>query len=1267
MPPTPAHDQLQRYVTSVAAEWELAVGDQLWREVEGSLCFIDISGFTKLAERLSAFGRIGAEELTDVLDRVFSSMIALAYERGAVQLKFGGDALLLLFTGPDHGPQAASAAVEMRAALREAARWTTSVGPLRLRMSVGIHSGTVHLFRVGASHLELLISGSVATVTTEMEATADAGEIVVSSVTRDLLPAGAAPAAKGNGWVLRWRRTTIEPCGFIPRRAVGTESLLANIPLALREHLRLGPTEPEHRAATVAFVKFSGVDDLMASRGPAEVAIALDQVVREVQRAADAEGVTFLATDLDANGGKIILATGVPAALEDDAGRMLRALRRLASAELALPIRMGVNRGHVFAGDIGNRERRATYTVMGDTVNIAARLMAAAPPGAVYAMPDVLDDSRTIFETTALEPLVVKGKAAPLLAVAVGEEIGSRSDGMRVELPFVGRRDDLASLARSVEAVAGGSGGVVKVVGAAGIGKSRLVHEAASTMPSVTTVTVAGEPLRSATPYRPFRDTLRAMLGLVRGDAATMARQLEHRITDLAPDLLPLLPLIGDVTHVDVDITPEVSAIEPQFLPERVADVVIELLGLLVPGPLVLVAEDAHWMDEPTTLLLERLAVATASNPWLVIAVRRPDSTGFDPAVGHTITLEPLERADAESLVVAATEGSPLRPHDVAHVVDRAAGNPLFLEEILRAVRDLGSIDALPDSLGAIVNAQIDGLPPTPRKLLRCAAVLGSNFRRSVLDDLLLDEGIEPDEANWRHLDAFIEVDIDDRLRFRHAVLRDTAYESLPYRRRRDLHRRAGEAIERAANGSPETVADLLALHYAHALDHDRAWQFGRLAGDRAREAFANTEAATNYELALDSARRLPSVPTGDRAEIWTVLGDVREQAGLFGEALEAYRRASSLRRDDVIETAELLLRRARSNERAGAYGAALRETAIAHRLIEQSPDVRAGALGARLLAFRAVVRQAQEHPREALRAARRAVDAATSADEPSALARAYGVLDWAHLMTGRPDLAVHGSEALRIYEELGDLSGQAVVTGNLGAQAYFDGRWTDAVDLYERSRRAFLQTGNAVQAAITGANVGEVLVSQHRLTEAEPVLRDAARVLRASNFADGATFAEIQLARLLCERGDLDDAVRLLVAVHDELAALRMFGSALEAAVHLADCRRLLGDPGSALDLLAEAEARAGDEAELLAAQVARVRTLALLDQGDPAEALATVTVGIDTVRAQGLDYEMVLLLNAKLQVLDALEQDPDDDDLRQIAQVTTALALDSGPVRSR
>ncbi len=179
---------LSPYVSALAAAWDREAPGVRWRRVDASLCLVDVSGFTTLTERLARRGRVGAEELTNVLNDVFGTMIRLAEGRGGDVLSFGGDALLLLFTGPDHAERAVAAALAMRSSLRMTARRSTSAGLVDLRASMGVHSGPVDIFRVASTHRELIVAGPAATAVTSLEKDAEAGEILVSEATRNLLP-----------------------------------------------------------------------------------------------------------------------------------------------------------------------------------------------------------------------------------------------------------------------------------------------------------------------------------------------------------------------------------------------------------------------------------------------------------------------------------------------------------------------------------------------------------------------------------------------------------------------------------------------------------------------------------------------------------------------------------------------------------------------------------------------------------------------------------------------------------------------------------------------------------------------------------------------------------------------------------------------------------------------------------------------------------------------------------------------------------------------
>jgi class 3 adenylate cyclase/tetratricopeptide (TPR) repeat protein len=1254
--PSTDHKVLQRYVPRVASEWGLDAAGARWREVDSSLCFVDLSGFTSLSERLARRGRIGAEELTEVLNRVFGAMLGLAYERGGSLLKFGGDALLLHFTGQGHPEQAACAAVEMRAALRDAASVPTSVGRVTLRMSVGIHSGRVQLFRVGTLHHELIITGEAATTVALMEAAAEAGEILVSAGTAARLPASALGAERAGGRLLRWRRAPVAPCGVRRRRGVSPDDVVSCMPEVLRRTLADGRVEPEHRTGIVGFLRFQGVDRIMREEGTDAVAEALHHLVATVQAAAESEGCTFLASDVDKDGGKIILTTGVPATQDDDDGRMLRTMRHVLDTPSPLVRRAGVNRGHVFAGAVGS-EHRATFTVMGDTVNVAARLMAAAGEDEIYASPTVAVRSRSPFVVSPLPPLPVKGKAEPLAAVSVGvyaaEVTGPHGDIAPAAAAFVGRVPEIARIADALERARAGTGAAVTVVGPTGVGKSRLVAEALAPAADVETVWMRGDPTGRATPYRAVRAGVRHLLGLSGDDDRdpdAAGRRLTSTIAAHAPHLVPYAPLLAAVVDAHVPETPETAALERRFRPERATDVLVELLRAGRGTPLVLVADDAQWFDTASASMMARIADGARELDWVVIATRRPATGGFDPVGDVVIELHELSATAAAALVHA--EASELRPAEVDAIVRRSGGNPLFLHELLRAARDVG-VDELPDTLQEAVSTELDALTPAARRLVRCASVLGNSFPTDVLRRLVIDEQIEIDDATAGALARFLDGDGRDGLRFRHAMMREVVYEGLTYRRRRDLHVRAGQIVEQVAGDDPDAAAETLSMHAALGHDHHRAWRFARVAGDRARDRYANVEAVTHYERALDAGRRLAVAPA-ELAVVWRQLGDAQEQLGLFAEALESYRRAASLTTEPVVR-ADLLWRRARVRMHLGEYRSALADASRGRRLLDDDARAEAAVWRSRLIALQAWLRQAQQQAEAARRLAIEAAAAAEAAGDGSALARAQLVLDWANRVLGRSDRTALGERALEIYEELGDLDGVAKASNNLGALAYFEGDWERAAGWYRRSLDAYRRAGNATAAAVTASNLGELLVSRRAFDDAREVLRDAVRVLRAARSVDDLFFADLQTGRLLLEEGHHSEAVEHLGRVRDEAAAVGQTGYAFEAAVLAASALAMDGRHAEALTAVDAAARASGGIDAVYRPLAARVRSIAFAGLGRHDDALAEAATGLDVAREQELLYDEALLL----QTIDAITGKPSGATRELFARLGIRVAL--------
>jgi class 3 adenylate cyclase/tetratricopeptide (TPR) repeat protein len=1238
--------------------------------VDGTLLFLDVSGFTALSERLAKRGPVGAEQLTTVMDTVFGTMIDLAATRGGRLLSFGGDALLLLFSGADHAMQATSAGVELRASLASVTSQPTPAGRVNARVSMGVHSGQVHLFLVGGSHRELVVSGPAATAVARLEAAAQAGQIMVSDATADALPPGSVGSTTGTGRPLRWRHPRAPASGAVRSMATlptwVTEQPETFVPTALRRLLAAGDPDFEHRTVGISFVRYAGMDRALTQEGPEAASAALHELVLTAQQAADEHEVTFLATDLAPDGGKVIIVAGFPSADVDDVGRLLRVTRRTVLATYCgtgpLSASAGVNRGHVFAGAVGSRTH-AALTVMGDTVNLAARVMGVAGPGEVLATTAALEAANTVFETTALAPFLVKGKRYPVTAYDVGPPAGRRDTGAAATLPFVGRAEELATVVGALERAKDGQGCVVTITGDTGIGKTRLATEALAKSGLKPAVVLHPEPYGAAIPYRMWREPLRDVLGLSGVERDGLGAALHDAITRHHPDLLGWLPLLGDVLGIPTVGSRQVDELDPKFRPARTADVVLEVLSRLAPAPLVVLAEDAHWADDAGGGLLARLerAVETGTHNVALVVSRRPTEGGFVPSSSTAIDLAPLPEHAVKDLVARAMQAVPLLPSVVHAVMSRVAGNPLFLEETLRTLRESGSLEALPDSLDALMSARLDALALPARRLARLASVLGTSFEAGLLIDIAGQAGVGVPTEDPAIVLADVCDPMDGHLRFRHALLHDAAYRGMPFQRRRELHLIAARVLLRRHVEDPKSVADELALHYALGGDVRRTWQWACLAADRANLRYANVEAAQHYRRALEACRRLPDVQATERRRVWTALGDVLTRDGRFPEALAAYRAALAFATEPV-DQAVVLAMTARARERAGRYVAAHRDLTKAERLLVAHPGERGSANGvdplSRVQAMRSTVRLAQGQLRQAEAAAAQAVATAEAAGDEIALARALNVLGSAMAMQGRPGAAPPLRRASEIYERHGHRADQAAITGNLGALAWYDGDWEEARRLYERAANAGERAGDLVPAALAAANLGELLVAQGRFAEAVPILRQTLAFMSAAGYLDGIALATAQLGRALTGTENFDDARALLSAARQNLVGLQV-ADVVELACAAAELEVDAGDPDAAAAILNPLQHLGASELGVYSAELARVRVRVAARTGDLVSAAEILAIGVATADREGLGYERARLRLAAQELAVCAGEKVDTEEISRATVELTALGV--------
>lgn len=622
----------------------------------------------------------------------------------------------------------------------------------------------------------------------------------------------------------------------------------------------------ERRVATVLFADLSGFTELSGRTDPEDVRAFVDACMELLGEVIERYG-GFVDKVI---GDAVMAVWGVPTSREDHAERAVRAALDMQQCTrdhpdtfAGLALRIGVNTGELMFAPVGPRGRR-DQTVMGDVVNVASRLQTSAPRGGVLVGEETWRETRRAIRYEQVEPFTVKGKDDPLdgwLAIA---PLAAVPSGRPLSVvPMVGRDRELELLTQTWHRVVErAQTHFVVVSGAPGVGKSRLCRELRLRVEAEGSRVTRSRslPYGEGAGYGAFAEMVKHASGVLDSDDSTdalakLARRLPptndpSRRAQVAGALATMVGLgPGEATSRAV-----------------VFEAALEfIVGLGAGQPLLLVFEDIHWADATLVDLLEHLASRLRDVPVLILASARPELFDARPQLGRgtshytSIALDALDPRAAGELAREVLRGRPVSPAALERIGDVAGGNPLFIEELATSVAE-GTTDAtgaLPTSLVSIIAARLDAVPHRQRQLLLNAAVIGRVFWRDLLASLDPADGLD-DALRWleerdyvRH-DAVSEIEGDQAYSFRHVLLREVAYNTLPRAARRTRHATIARIIETRFPDRPRALAPILAHHWGEAGETDRAIDYLLEAADQASQAWAKREAVVLYSQALD-------------------------------------------------------------------------------------------------------------------------------------------------------------------------------------------------------------------------------------------------------------------------------------------------------------------------------------------------------------------------------------------------------------------------------
>lgn len=940
----------------------------------------------------------------------------------------------------------------------------------------------------------------------------------------------------------------------------------------------------ELRSLTVLFADVSGFTALSQELDPEEVREAISLCFEKLNPRIAQHGGTIHKYE----GDLVIALFGFPKAHEDDPEQAVKAatemiglvpeINRVLGAALGvkrkLGLHIGISSGTVFVGEIGSSDKRE-YTVMGEIVNLASRLKDTAKNGEILVSESAYRLTRHLFEYETLPPVTVKGidREVKIYRAGLLRQHPEPKRGIRgLAAPFLGRDLEIYLVQNRLQGLFIGCGGALFITGDAGVGKSRLWSESrrmlAGDSLAMTILESTGLASTADVLFHPFRTYVRQLCGIGETDPPDQVRErLSIRLAELVPvehdDILPYCAYLFSA-HAGSPLDEKIKYLDPRAVRVQVMrSIKTVLMAAAERQPVLTVLDDLQSIDPETQALVEFIFDQPPQVPLLLVGLGRMEKdspadtarSSLRQALGDNyaeIVLKPLEHGIMDRILTGLLPGADKPDSFRRRILDRAEGNPFYLEEIIRKLIEEGIVYqgsnapdqgwlisdaserfAIPENIRSVVTSRLDRLDPQARSLLQLASVLGRTFDLKVLERLA---GLDPIQFSL-HLATLEEGDFirpgDDQdlggYHFRHPMIREVVYNSLLKKHRREIHRRAAESLIGISAETPDDQAAAVGYHYA---DSDRP----ELALDWLERAGRHALSRLSYAAAIDLFRRIAAIieeenldRLQDLAAAYERIGETYNTQGAHDTALPFFEKAAAAARQP-FQRARLLAKKAYILHLLGHPLDALTGfDEAAALIIGTSPDEQFEAFSIQMYrcAIHRVTGDMDRAVNECL-ATLDQLDRSTLAEERKdrLRIRGYNHLGLTYWITGDIESAIdYFNRDIAISEKTGDKRNVSIAMNNLGVVYQMQGEYDKAAAMFERHLGASRSMGNMRSVGIAVANLAETAFYKGEYDRADAYYRDLFKIYEAVGTKIDLGMSYGYLGLMSRDRGDREQA----------------------------------------------------------------------------------------------------------------------------------------------